>query len=1100
MNIEVLRPSSRLSLPSPGIKITGICYFQEKVFVGCSNGDLCIYDVDLTAAAHSSNDGRDNGGNETRKAPLIRLWTSSLNDIRNYFTEGNPSNMHHEITFPNVNGDNSGINKITIVSANSLTNRIIMTISNSDSIRIFERVGGHLNFIQNIDEARYFHTYFCYESSDNKMMAVGLKKKLFIFQMIYKSRNVFSYKKVHEINFKDRIRCIDYISIPTDTSNPSQSTINDINDLKLIIGLSNDFLLINIMKNYTIEPLHIDDSIMYNFNHSTFNYFGLTNSGPTMWIKKASDSSYVLIKDTQSLILFYDYNRGQWNVKDSNIRLTSVPLFVFHISPTYLLTVYNKKIEVIEIASGDIVQKLNHLINSNSIPAFLGDDLAFLASSTELLQFTINSYQSQLDQYLKFLHSDKGGSKRDVKTDLSFTGLNKAIAFVNSINQENDFFYGARITKEKRKQLMLRDLHKYKAILLFENYSKYHESLVEICSTWLISYQDVLALFPEFLNPSYYHHQDKLGNDYETTSSNIVTNRANIIKKITLDDINSQKYNNVTTADSATEADDQHSKNTKSSTMGPRLMPSTIFGQSKSQNIRKFAKAVNNLIIYLTDQRRIHSNFFNDDNTFLWNEIEITPYDLYDSLNTENIDDDLQSIAVDIDTALFLCYFHCKPMLLGPLLRLPNNKCDSKVVNECLLSNIHNHNEEPNFIKELLDFYYGRSLHTEALEMLSTLRKDEIQGHFDDFDDFVQGPNLTIQYLQKLGNNDLDLILKYGYSLLTNENKHDQEGQKQQLIDEDELIERASLIFMNDTYECESYNNFKVLEFIQHTLRSEKLATKYVEWVIFESDLSEKKPSMVTKFNTKLCLLYLNHLKQLQGIETVDFELTDTYRKLYTFLKTTEIYEPWTVLKNIPTDEDKFLRFTIFIYKRLGEHDKAIDVLFNQLNDLDASIEYSSDIYYQPNGKETGTRLLHKLLEDLLMHYDENIDHIAKLLTTQSSKISMLYVLTSLPDSFPIVKLNTFLNEHLRDSRKQLTDTRLSSELYKVGSIKLRHELLTTQGENYIIDNSRTTCSICNKTLGHSVLSVGKNNNVVHYACYQKYVAKDKNGIYSNDI
>ena len=37
-------------------------------------------------------------------------------------------------------------------------------------------------------------------------------------------------------------------------------------------------------------------------------------------------------------------------------------------------------------------------------------------------------------------------------------------------------------------------------------------------------------------------------------------------------------------------------------------------GQSaKAQNIRKFIKAVNNLIIYLTDQRRILSTFMDKD-------------------------------------------------------------------------------------------------------------------------------------------------------------------------------------------------------------------------------------------------------------------------------------------------------------------------------------------------------------------------------------------------------------------------------------------------------------------------------------------------------
>ena len=114
-------------------------------------------------------------------------------------------------------------------------------------------------------------------------------------------------------------------------------------------------------------------------------------------------------------------------------------------------------------------------------------------------------------------------------------------------------------------------------------------------------------------------------------------------------------------------------------------------GQSaKAQNIRKFIKAVNNLIIYLTDQRRILSTFMDKD-VLTWKNIEINPSDIY-----PEFDGNLETVATVIDTSLFLCYFYCKPMLLGPLLRLPNNYCDSKIVNECLLSNIHNHVQQRN--------------------------------------------------------------------------------------------------------------------------------------------------------------------------------------------------------------------------------------------------------------------------------------------------------------------------------------------------------------------------------------------------------------------
>ena len=119
-------------------------------------------------------------------------------------------------------------------------------------------------------------------------------------------------------------------------------------------------------------------------------------------------------------------------------------------------------------------------------------------------------------------------------------------------------------------------------------------------------------------------------------------------------------------------------------------------------------------------------------------------------------------------------------MLLGPLLRLPNNHCNASVVNECLMSNIHNHVQQrelqqPNFIKELLDFYFTRGLHKDALEMLYRLshndEEEETHSNDDDnaFDDFLKGPDLTIQYLKKMTNQDLDLVFQFSYWVIVEE-------------------------------------------------------------------------------------------------------------------------------------------------------------------------------------------------------------------------------------------------------------------------------------------------------------------------------------------
>lgn len=1030
MNIEVIRPASRLN-SSGNVKITGLCYGREKLYVGFSSGDFSIYDVDVTITP-----------TETKKAPLITLF-KSLNDLRTFFLDNRSSSFQHEMSFSNINGDNSAISGIEIIQNNPSNNRIIFAVTSQDVIRVFEKVGSHLNLIQTIAESKGFSSYLIYETNLKKYMAIGVKKKLGIFEMVFKSRNLFTFQKIHEITLKEKVKDIEVINLSLGPY--------------LILGLTNDFLLIDINDEFNTLGLfdqEENEEIHYYFNHSSFSYFGLTSSGPSIWILKVNDHECCLIKDNQ--VLMVSYMNDKFSVKHLNIKLDSTPVYAGIISPIYLLVVYNKRVEILELSTGDLIQKIHHQINSANIPVHVDNNFIFLGANNDLLQFNILDIQQQVDQFLKFTENTRG-NKRDPKLDISLVGLKKSINLVQNIDEEDEFFGGSRVGKEKKKLLILRDLHKQIAIILFERYSKFHESLIEIGSDWLISYKDVLDLFPDFLKQS--HYTSKV---YE--SSNDKNNNGNMIKRITLEELEQNKTAAATSADSANEVEgDDQSKLTLVS-----RVPSALFNTSKSQDIRKFIKAINNLIIFLTDQRRIHLAFFNGE-SFTWKGVDITPSDLYDFISPEMVSSALDQITTEIDTSLFLCYFHCKPMLLGPLLRLPNNKCDSNIVNNCLLSHCETNHS---YIKELLDFYYGRGLHSEALKMLFEL---STKAEGSTTKSIWKSPSLTIQYLQKLSNDHLELILEYSTWLLTGEDF--------------DVIKNGQLIFMNDTFECESYDNFKVLDYFSDVIENEELVLKYLEWIVFESDLQEhiQKSKTLPKFHTRLVLLYIEKLEKL-GTQDPNFEQNEFYIKLYDFLKTSKLYEPWTVLKHLPTNEIKLLRFTIFVYKRLGEHDKAIDVLYNQLDDLDSAISYCADIF-KNESRDYGKRLLHKLLEDLLMNFKENVDLIGKLLELQGNKMDSLRVLTSLPPSFPISKLSKFLDEQVRRSHKSLIDSRAASQLYKVGSIKLQHELLIRLNKSYAIDSSKSLCSICKKRLGYSVFTVS-NNKIVHYACYQNETNK----------
>lgn len=1058
MNIDVIEPSGRISLPHQSLRITSILHSQTgKLFAGLSNGNLLVLKASIPVRATSK---------------------STVNDEKAHFAI--------ESTFKRVCRNNLPIEKIVGIRMPAEF-RDVLAISTSDSIMVFEVAGNNLSFIQDLPQSSSVTFADVFEMSRGQLFVFTSKKTLMVFEIQQSDSNPL-FQKVAELAFKEKAHAVQIFPLKKNSRR------------YLLVALTNEVLLLD-TKDFQTRKLSIDENSMYSFTHNTsFSYFSLGSSEPSTWIIHVSNTRALLVKDTLVMILDVD-DDDQLSLTQSSIKFSSVPLHVIFLYPLYLLVVYNKKIDIIDHTTGDCIQRFLHTINSNLLILTRHNNVISIASTTgtnSIHQFRILGFQKQIEQFLSI--SGKGSFSSNVKdprNDLKVVGLNKSISLVKLIDPSDQFFKqdnGEGLsTANKRKQLILREFHRKKTLILFESYSKYHESLVEIASEWIVNYRDVLSLFPDFLNGEI-RIASKGENplpDAESVSMRSFSHNA--VKRVSLDDFIVTKAN---PSDSGTDMDNgDGTKSIGIDANGTESADGSKLGFLKTQNVRKLFKAVNQLIIYLTDQRRLHLAFTSGENaTISWKGVEISAFDIYPFLTAEGFNSQIYHIASVIDTSLFLCYFYTKPMMLGPLLRLPNNLCNAKVVNECLLDGIKSSNhklnelqlhQQTNFTKELLDFYFGRGLHKDALEMLYKLShsdeelKDASTKDLE-FLNFVKGPSLTVQYLTKLSNNQLDLIFEFSYWVI---------GEADDLAVSMSMTEQ---IFMNDSYECENYDNNKVLNFIQNVLKSDDIAIRYLEWLSTEVDISKKlaENKSLSKFHTRLCLLYLQKLKQFElshpHISEDEFCQDEYYNKLYNFLKTRDIYEPWTLLKNIPTSKDGFLRLTVFIYKRLGEHEKSVDVLYNQLNDLDSAMEYCSQIYYQPKSKKLGENLLHKLLEDLLMGWEDGLESIERLLALQGSKMSMNRVLKSLPDTFPLCRLSRFLFDNLREMQGSLHDRRFASLLYQVGNFKLQGQIWDKQAENCTIESSKQLCPECYKPLGYGIFSVSNSNRVLHYGCYQR--------------
>jgi hypothetical protein len=919
----------------------------------------------------------------------------SFNDTKNQ-----PNYSLHK----NVTKDSSSIEQIILISDPA---KLILAIKSSTKLFIYELVGNHINLLYTF--ADELPTDMVYVEIDSKRLLIfDSRKKIVINEITNKTRNIIQVDKYKEISVKERTKKL------------------FIFNKSLIVGLSEEFVRINLVD---FSIVNLSSGIP-----TTFSYFKKYSGN---WIFSIYNDDLLLIKDTQVLVSSND------SVTVSSIAFEKIPLNIQYIYPNYLLLLYPKKIQIIDL-HGDVIQTFAFTtVGTPSVS--IENGIVFVTAGSVIFQFKVTQYQAQIHQFLsisgKFSFTPNTGSKNP-KNDLKIIGLQKAINLINSLPEDDQYFQ----TNDK-KQLVLRDFYKKKAIIYFELYSKYNIALVHIGSEWILSYRDILPLFPDFLNGQV---QIESGDDKDSVKT---AKSYSKIKQVSVKDINS------VIANSDVDVDERKTLKSMKSFDLSKI-------EKKPQIMQKFNKAVNCLIVYLTEQRRIHHNLLKG--SFKWKGIEITPSDIYPLVTKENMTKTMEFIGTIIDTTLFLCYFYCKPMLLGPLLRLPNNSCNAQVVNRCLLLN--HEKVQPIFIEELLDFYYGRYLHKDALEMLYKLSHHEKKNGSPAVDEYIT-PELTIQYMRKLSNDYLDLIFQFSYWVI---------------IENDEQSEKYTRqIFMNDSYECESYDNVRVVDFLIHVLKREILGIIYVEWLLFESDLQDtlEKKSLVGIFRTQLGLMYLKRLKHDRKVmDTETFIQSKYYIKLYQFLDKYEIHEPLKLLKNMPITDDAFLRFTIFIYRRLEEHEKSIDVLFNQLDDLMSAIDYCCEIY--DSKPIVGTNLLHKLLDDILMT-ENPIESTRILLSGHGSKMDILRVLTSLPSSFPLYTLGVYLQQNLIKQQEALHDSRLKANLINVSNIKVQAQVLESKNYGYPIESMNQACPTCGKKLGYSIYSVEQDGQVIHYGCRQ---------------
>ena len=422
-----------------------------------------------------------------------------------------------------------------------------------------------------------------------------------------------------------------------------------------------------------------------------------------------------------------------------------------------------------------------------------------------------------------------------------------------------------------------------------------------------------------------------------------------------------------------------------------------------------------------------------------------------------------------IDTTLLKCYLQTTDALVAPLLRL--NHCHLAEAEKTLLM----HQKYP----ELIILYQTKGQHRKALELL--------EKHAKENDSSLKGIRRTIQYLQHLGKDHMDLILKFAGWVLN------------------EDPEQGLRIFMEDVQEVEQLPRPKVLDYL--LCHHKDLVITYLEHVVhIWGDTNPLYHDVLIHQYKEKCLASMSN-----NATPAEQEAAQHIRqKLQQFLGKSTVYTPETILVHFPFDN--LLEERAIILQRLECHQQVISIYVSLLNDIPKAIEYCHNVYTRYRSQENADKQKQSdgagevyimLIQQLLKPDKEgasitgctsetqrtarpDLEMALELLETHASKMNPLKALEILPDTVPIGRIKHFLEVSLQEKLNARRKTQVLKGLLYAEHLQVQEQRMHYESQSVLMTEFNI-CPVCKKRFGNqSAFARYPNGDIVHYSCQDR--------------
>ncbi|XP_055878560.1 vam6/Vps39-like protein [Biomphalaria glabrata] len=415
-----------------------------------------------------------------------------------------------------------------------------------------------------------------------------------------------------------------------------------------------------------------------------------------------------------------------------------------------------------------------------------------------------------------------------------------------------------------------------------------------------------------------------------------------------------------------------------------------------------------------------------------------------------------------IDTTLLKCYLQTNDALVAPLLRLKDNNCHIEESERVL--------KKKEKFSELIILYEKKGLHQKAL---STLMKQAARPESP-----LKGHERTVQYLQHLGKDHIDLIFEYAVWVLK---QYPEDGLK---------------IFTEDLPEIENLPRDQVLDFLEKV--SPDLAIPYLEYIVFE------RKDQKEEFHNRLVDAYRERVQKLDeeinsfpesqkagAKEMQQRSLRDECKKkLISFLLQSKHYLPERHLTKFPTNG--FHEERAILLGRLGRHEQALGIYVYTLKDFQRAEDYCAKNY--DSNKEGNKDVYYLLLKLILKATDgpqmngpsgKQLESALKLLEDHAMKIDTAKALELLPSTTKLTDILAFLENVLEHQTAHRRSNQILKSILYAENLQVTEHLIHKQSVKIIV-TEEDMCRSCKRRIGQSVFCRYSNGHLVHYSCYTK--------------